>query len=70
MSLSEPATVLSEKLDVLIRIQAALAVKDLPTQKEKIFSSVAPVLDRPTSPISWGPPRAPSPERLPSTRRP
>lgn len=37
MSGSEPASVLSEKLDVLIRIQAALAVKDLPTQKEKII---------------------------------
>lgn len=27
---------LGEKLDTLIRIQAALAVKDMPTQKEKI----------------------------------
>jgi len=31
------AGALSEKLDVLIRIQAALAVKDMPTQKEKII---------------------------------
>ena len=29
-------TVISEKLDTLIRIQAALAVKDMPTQREKI----------------------------------
>ena len=27
---------LGDKLDTLIRIQAALAVKDMPTQKEKI----------------------------------
>lgn len=27
---------LGEKLDVLIRIQAALAVRDMPTQREKI----------------------------------
>jgi hypothetical protein len=30
------ANALGEKLDTLIRIQAALAVKDLPTQKDKI----------------------------------
>jgi DNA-binding CsgD family transcriptional regulator len=30
------AAELAEKLDLLIRIQAALAVKDMPTQKEKI----------------------------------
>jgi hypothetical protein len=29
-------TALSEKLDTLIRIQAALAIKDMPTQREKI----------------------------------
>jgi hypothetical protein len=27
---------LGEKLDILIRLQAALAVKDMPTQKDKI----------------------------------
>jgi hypothetical protein len=33
---SDQANAVSEKLDVLIRIQAALAVKDMPTQKDKI----------------------------------
>lgn len=33
---TDPASLLNEKLDILIRIQAALAVKDMPTQKEKI----------------------------------
>lgn len=33
---ADPANALSDKLDVLIRIQAALAVKDMPTQKDKI----------------------------------
>lgn len=36
MSGTDPIAVLGEKLDVLIRIQAALAVKDMPTQKDKI----------------------------------
>ena len=36
MSTSDPAAAVSEKLDVLIRIQAALAVRDMPTQKDKI----------------------------------
>jgi DNA-binding NarL/FixJ family response regulator len=35
MSASDPNG-LGQKLDTLIRIQAALAVKDLPTQKDKI----------------------------------
>jgi hypothetical protein len=36
MSTPDGFTILSEKLDVLIRIQAALAIKDIPTQKDKI----------------------------------
>ena len=36
MSLIDNAA-LGDKLDTLIRIQAALAVKDMPTQKEKII---------------------------------
>lgn len=35
MSIVDSAA-LGEKLDTLIRIQAALAVKDMPTQKDKI----------------------------------
>ena len=34
--MTDPVSVLSDKLDTLIRIQAALAVKDMPTQKDKI----------------------------------
>lgn len=34
---SDLATELKQKLDTLIRIQAALAVKDMPTQKQKIM---------------------------------
>jgi DNA-binding CsgD family transcriptional regulator len=33
---TDAATVLGDKLDTLIRIQAALAVKDMPTQREKV----------------------------------
>lgn len=36
MSGSDPLLSLSEKLDTLIKIQAAIAVKDMPTQREKI----------------------------------
>ena len=36
MSSLEGTAGLSERLDTLIRIQAALAVRDMPTQKEKI----------------------------------
>jgi len=36
MSSSDPLAVLNEKIDTLIKIQAALAVKDMATQREKI----------------------------------
>jgi len=36
MSSSDPLVSLNEKIDTLIRIQAALAVKGMPTQREKI----------------------------------
>lgn len=36
MTASDNSGALGEKLDTLIRIQAALAVKDMPSQKEKI----------------------------------
>ena len=36
MNSPDNANSLGEKLDTLIRIQAALAVKDMPTQKDKI----------------------------------
>lgn len=37
MIASDQIVALSEKLDTLIRIQAALAVKDMSTQREKII---------------------------------
>lgn len=37
MTAADPVAALSEKLDTLIRIQAALAVRDMPTQKAKII---------------------------------
>jgi DNA-binding CsgD family transcriptional regulator len=36
MTSSEPLAALNEKVDTLIRIQAALAVKGMATQREKI----------------------------------
>ncbi|WP_316978147.1 helix-turn-helix transcriptional regulator [Shumkonia mesophila] len=36
MSSSDPLVALNEKMDTLIKIQAALAVKDMTTQREKI----------------------------------
>lgn len=36
MSSPDPLTALNEKMDTLIKIQAALAVKGMPTQREKI----------------------------------
>jgi hypothetical protein len=36
MSGTDALVNLNEKMDVLIRIQAALAVRDMPTQKDKI----------------------------------
>lgn len=36
MSASDPISTLNEKIDILIKIQAALAVKDMNTQREKI----------------------------------
>ena len=36
MTPQDELKVLNEKMDVLIRIQAALAVKDMPVQKDKI----------------------------------
>lgn len=36
MSSSDPLVTLNEKMDVLIRIQAALAIKEIQAQKDKI----------------------------------
>lgn len=36
MTASDPALALNEKIDTLIKIQAALAVKDMASQKDKI----------------------------------
>lgn len=36
MSVPEPLSALNDKMDTLIKIQAALAVKDMATQREKI----------------------------------
>lgn len=36
MSAPDPLTALNDKMDTLVRIQAALAVKGMPTQREKI----------------------------------
>jgi hypothetical protein len=36
MSASDASESLNDKLDTLIRIQAALAIKDIPNQKDKI----------------------------------
>lgn len=37
MSAPDALASLNEKMDILIRIQAALAIKDIPTQKNKII---------------------------------
>ena len=36
MNVPDPMSTLNEKIDTLIKIQAALAVKDMATQREKI----------------------------------
>jgi len=36
VSVPEPLSALNDKMDTLIKIQAALAVKDMATQREKI----------------------------------
>lgn len=36
MSSPDPLAALNEKMDTLIKIQAAIAVKSMPTQREKI----------------------------------
>lgn len=36
MNSADPLTALNDKMDTLIKLQAALAVKGMPTQREKI----------------------------------